>query len=98
MARRRRDGGDWHRVDGCDHGARRMRRALAAFAASLLIGAANAAENGADFAASKGVGAEAQLRARLKAAVRTLPGTQTRVLHRRLCPARRARHAPSAGR
>jgi hypothetical protein len=57
-----------------------MRRALAAAATSLLALAAPAAEDDADFAASKGSEAEAQLHARLKAAIRTIPGTDTQYL------------------
>jgi hypothetical protein len=57
-----------------------MRRAAAAVtAAALAFGATAAAEEG-DFAASKGSQAEAQLHARLKAAVRTIPGTDTQYL------------------
>ena len=57
-----------------------MRRALAATAASLLAAGAIAAEEDADFAASKGSQLEAQLHARLKASVRTIPGTDTQYL------------------
>jgi hypothetical protein len=57
-----------------------MRRALAALAASLAAAGAIAAEDESDFAASKGSAAEAQLHARLKAAVRTIPGTDTQYL------------------
>jgi hypothetical protein len=56
-----------------------MRRALA-LAASALALAATAAEEDGDFAASKGSQLEAQLEARLKAAVRTIPGTDTQYL------------------
>ena len=56
-----------------------MRRALAATAASLALGAF-AAEDDTDFAASKGSVAEEQLHARLKAAIRTIPGTDTEFL------------------
>jgi hypothetical protein len=57
-----------------------MRRAAAAFAAlAFALGAAVADDEG-DFAASKGSQAEAQLHARLKAAVRTIPGTDTQYL------------------
>jgi hypothetical protein len=53
-----------------------MRRVLAAL---LLAGAACAqAADEDDFAASKGSAAEAQLHRQLKAAVRTIPGTDTR--------------------
>jgi len=44
---------------------------------ALLVLGAHAAEGEQDFAASKGSAAEAQLKARLKAAVRTIPGTDT---------------------
>ena len=57
-----------------------MRRALGAVAASLLALGAPAAEDDGDFAASKGSAAEAQLHARLRAAVRTIPGTDTEYL------------------
>jgi hypothetical protein len=57
-----------------------MTRALAAAAASLLAAASIAAEDDGDFAASKGSAAEAQLHARLKAAIRTIPGTDTEYL------------------
>ena len=57
-----------------------MRRALAVTAASLLAAGAVAAEDEADFAASRGSQFEAQLHARLKAAVRTIPGTDTQYL------------------
>jgi hypothetical protein len=57
-----------------------MRRALAAAGAALLLAGTFgtlAAEGEEDFAASKGSAAEAQLEARLKSAVRTIPGTDT---------------------
>jgi hypothetical protein len=57
-----------------------MRRALAAVAAAALAFSATAAEDDGDFAASKGSQAEVQLHARLKAAVRTIPGTDTQYL------------------
>jgi hypothetical protein len=57
-----------------------MRRALAATAASLLAAGAIAAEDEADFAASKGSALEAQLHERLKAGIRTIPGTDTEFL------------------
>lgn len=57
-----------------------MRRAFGAVAASALALGALAAEDDGDFAASKGSAAEAQLHARLKAAVRTIPGTDTQYL------------------
>jgi hypothetical protein len=57
-----------------------MKRALAATAASLLAAGAIAAEDEEDFAASKGSQLEAQLQARLKAAIRTIPGTDTQYL------------------
>jgi len=60
-----------------------MRRALAAAGAALLLfgtfgthAAESEGEN--DFAASKGSAAEEQLKARLKSAVRTIPGTDTK--------------------
>jgi hypothetical protein len=63
-------------VEG-DHGVRRMSRALAAAAASLLAAGAIAAEEETDFAASKGSALEAQLHERLKARIRTIRGTDT---------------------
>jgi hypothetical protein len=57
-----------------------MRGALAAVAASVVALGAPAAEDDGDFAAAKGSQAEAQLQARLKAAVRTIPGTDTQYL------------------
>ena len=57
-----------------------MNRALAATAAALVALGAVAAEDDTDFAASKGSQAEAQLRERLEAAVRTIPGTDTQYL------------------
>jgi Porin subfamily len=57
-----------------------MRRALAALAAAALALAVHAAEDGGDFAAAKGSQLEAQLQARLKGAVRTIPGTDTQYL------------------
>jgi len=52
-------------------------KALAAAVASLAACGALAAEEEADFAATKGSAAEAQLQARLKASIRTIPGTDT---------------------
>ncbi|HKC43874.1 MAG TPA: porin [Burkholderiales bacterium] len=57
-----------------------MNRALAATAASLVALGAVAAEDDTDFAASKGSPLEAQLRQRLEAAIRTIPGTDTQYL------------------
>jgi hypothetical protein len=57
-----------------------MKRAFAAAAAALLAYGAPAAEDEEDFAASKGSQLEAQLQARLKAAIRTIPGTDTQYL------------------
>jgi Porin subfamily len=57
-----------------------MSRALAATAASLFAAGAIAAEDEADFAASKGSALEAQLHERLKARIRTIPGTDTEFL------------------
>jgi hypothetical protein len=57
-----------------------MRRTAAALAALALASGAPAAEDDGDFAASKGSQAEAQLHARLKASVRTIPGTDTEYL------------------
>lgn len=57
-----------------------MRRGLAAAAASLAALGAAAAEDDADFAASKGSALEAQLHERLKARIRTIPGTDTEYL------------------
>jgi hypothetical protein len=57
-----------------------MRRALAALAASALALSAGAAGDDGDSAASKGSELEAPLEARLKAAVRTIPGTDTQYL------------------
>ena len=57
-----------------------MKRALAAAAASLFAAGAIAAEEEADFAASKGSALEAQLHERLKAGIRTIPGTDTQYL------------------
>ena len=57
-----------------------MRRVAAAVAASLVALVAPAAEDDRHFAASRGSRAEAQLHARLKAAVRTIPGTDTQYL------------------
>jgi hypothetical protein len=56
-----------------------MRRALAALAALAVAGTV-AADDDADFAASRGSAAEAQLHKRLRAAVRTIPGTGTKYL------------------
>jgi hypothetical protein len=57
-----------------------MSRALAVAAASLLAAGAIAAEEETDFAASKGSALEAQLHERLKARIRTIPGTDTEFL------------------
>ena len=57
-----------------------MRQTLAALAAALVAFVAHAAEDDGDFAASKGSAAEAQLHERLKAAIRTIPGTDTQYL------------------
>ena len=58
-----------------------MKRGLAATAAALVALGASAAEgDDADFAASKGSALEAQLRERLKARIRTIPGTDTEFL------------------
>jgi hypothetical protein len=57
-----------------------MRRAAAALAAIALAASATAAEEDGDFAASKGSQLEAQLESRLKAAIRTIPGTDTQYL------------------
>ena len=61
-----------------------MRRAPAAIAALAFSLAAHAAEEAAgspsDFAATKGSAAEAQLKERLRARVRTIPGTDTQYL------------------
>jgi DcaP outer membrane protein len=57
-----------------------MKRAFAALAASALACGAPAGEDDADFAASKGSKLEAQLHERLKASVRTIPGTDTQFL------------------
>ena len=57
-----------------------MNRTLAAAAGFLLALAASAAEDDGDFAASRGSQLEAQLQERLKAAVRTIPGTDTQYL------------------
>jgi hypothetical protein len=57
-----------------------MRRAAAALAAVALAASATAAEEDGDFAASKGSQLEAQLESRLKAAIRTIPGTDTEYL------------------
>ena len=57
-----------------------MRRAAAAAAALALACGASAAEDDGDFATAKGSKLEAQLEARLKAAVRTIPGTDTQYL------------------
>jgi hypothetical protein len=56
-----------------------MRRSLT-LAASALALAATAAEDDGDFAASRGSALEAQLHARLKGAIRTIPGTDTEYL------------------
>lgn len=57
-----------------------MRRALAALAALLAAWAVSAAAEEDDFAATKGATAEAELERRLRAAVRTIPGTDTQYL------------------
>jgi hypothetical protein len=60
-----------------------MKRGLALVALVALVTAAPPVLAGgeeADFAASKGTGAEAQLEQRLRAAVRTIPGTDTQYL------------------
>lgn len=57
-----------------------MKRAAAAVTASVVALGAPAAEDDGDFEAAKGSQAEAQLHARLKAAVRTIPGTDTQFL------------------
>jgi hypothetical protein len=57
-----------------------MRRALAALVASFAALGALADEGEIDFAASKGSAAEALLHERLKAAIRTIPGTDTQYL------------------
>jgi len=57
-----------------------MMRAFAALLLSLFALGAQAAEEDGDFAASKGSAAEAQLRERLKSAIRTIPATDTQYL------------------
>jgi DcaP outer membrane protein len=57
-----------------------MRRAAAAVAASAVALGAPAAEDDGDFAASRGSKLEAQLHERLKARIRTIPGTDTEYL------------------
>jgi len=57
-----------------------MKRVAAALASLALVLSAHAAGVDDDYAASKGAGAEAQLRDRLLSRVRTLPGTQTQYL------------------
>ncbi|HSD43054.1 MAG TPA: hypothetical protein VLD36_14445, partial [Burkholderiales bacterium] len=57
-----------------------MKLAAAAVTASVVALGAPAAEDDGDFEAAKGSQAEAQLHARLKAAVRTIPGTDTQFL------------------
>jgi len=57
-----------------------MKRALAALAALLVAFPAPAAGEDADFAASKGSAAEAQMKQRMQAAVKTIPGTDTQYL------------------
>jgi hypothetical protein len=58
-----------------------MKRPAAATVAALLaLGASAAEEDSGDFAASKGSALEAQLRERLKASIRTIPGTDTQYL------------------
>jgi hypothetical protein len=54
-----------------------MKRGLLALAASLLAVGAHAGEDADDFGAAKGSAAEAQMRQQMKAAVRTIPGTDT---------------------
>ncbi|HUN69828.1 MAG TPA: porin [Burkholderiales bacterium] len=54
-----------------------MKRAFLALAASAFAVGAHAGEDSDDFAAAKGSAAEAQLRQQMKAAVRTIPGTDT---------------------
>jgi len=57
-----------------------MKRALAATAASFFAAGAIAAADDGDFAASKGSALEAQLKERLQARIRTIPGTDTEFL------------------
>ena len=57
-----------------------MKQALAGLAALAFGFCVHAAEDNADFAASRGSAAEAQLHQRLRAAVRTIPGTDTKYL------------------
>jgi hypothetical protein len=58
-----------------------MKRARAAIAASALaLGAYAAEDDSGDFAASRGSALEAQLHERLKARIRTIPGTDTQYL------------------
>jgi hypothetical protein len=54
-----------------------MRRSLAALALGILAAGAHAEDAAEEWAASKGSAAEAQLHRQLKAAVRTIPGTDT---------------------
>jgi hypothetical protein len=57
-----------------------VKRGLLALAASLFAAGAHAGEDTDDFAAAKGSAAEAQLHKQMKAAVRTIPGTDTQYL------------------
>lgn len=57
-----------------------MKRAVAFCLAMACAAGAAGQDEGGDFAASKGSALEAQLEARLKAAVRTVPGTATQYL------------------
>jgi hypothetical protein len=57
-----------------------VNRGLIALAASLFAAGAHAGEDTDDFAAAKGSAAEAQLHKQMKAAVRTIPGTDTQYL------------------
>jgi|APFre7841882724_1041349.scaffolds.fasta_scaffold01140_7 hypothetical protein len=57
-----------------------MKRAAAACLAMACTAGAAAQDDRGDFAASKGSALEAQLEARVKAAVRTVPGTDTQYL------------------
>jgi len=54
-----------------------MRRTLASLALCAVAGAAHADDAAEEWAASKGSAAEVQLHKQLKAAVRTIPGTET---------------------
>ena len=69
-----------HNVPGDSESIIRRLATIAAPALSLNAHAAEdetGAASASDFAASKGAGAEAQLRERLRARVRTIPGTET---------------------